>query len=229
VGSPFKRVRRDAGTEPKHDTHLVLIHLNPFDQGPNNLAACLPIGWLQSPVYWGRELLYPPDEHPELAFDLGLVLEALRFCFQLLDAFPEAEHGAPAAQIRLSPRDPLHSCRSSARSRAVACAVAARPAPVPRVKELRASGGDIRRRGGAALGAPGRLPATPPGRRQPCGSRRCHTTESHPTETHPRRCSGKRRCAHRGCGHNSIGIAAARTDEQSLQQVAAAFERNTGP
>jgi len=54
-------------------------------------------------------------------------------------------------------------------------------------------------------------------------------TESHPTETHPRRCSGKRRCAHRGCGHNSIGIAAARTDEQSLQQVAAAFERNTGP
>jgi hypothetical protein len=92
VGSPFKRVRRDAGTEPKHDTHLVLIHLTPFDQGPNNLAACLPIGWLQSQVYLGRELLYPPDEHPELAFDLGRVLEALRFCFHLLDAFPEAEH-----------------------------------------------------------------------------------------------------------------------------------------
>jgi hypothetical protein len=43
-------------------------------------------------LHLGRKLLELPDEHPELAFDLGLVMEALRFCFQLVEAFPKAKH-----------------------------------------------------------------------------------------------------------------------------------------
>ena len=57
MGSALKRVSRGAGTEPKHDTHLVLIDLDAFDHGPNDLAACLPIDLLQSQVYPERELL----------------------------------------------------------------------------------------------------------------------------------------------------------------------------
>ena len=92
VGSPLKRVSRSAGTEPKHDTYRVLIDLDAFDHGPNDLAACLPIGVLQAQLHLGRKLLEPSDKHPELAFDLGLVLEALRFCFHLVEAFPKAQH-----------------------------------------------------------------------------------------------------------------------------------------
>jgi len=92
VGSAFKRVGRWEWTQAKHDTHLVLIHLDAFDQSPNYLALCLPIGLLQSQVHLDRELLYPPDEHPELAFDLGLVLEAQRLSFQLVEALPKAKH-----------------------------------------------------------------------------------------------------------------------------------------
>jgi hypothetical protein len=33
-----------------------------------------------------------PDKHLELVFDLGLVMEALRFCLHLAEAFPEAQH-----------------------------------------------------------------------------------------------------------------------------------------
>lgn len=70
----------------------MLIDLDAFDYGPNDLATCLPIGLLYAQLHLERELLYPPDEHAELAFDLGFVTEALRFSFQLVDAFAEAAY-----------------------------------------------------------------------------------------------------------------------------------------
>jgi hypothetical protein len=70
----------------------VLIDLDAFDQRPNDLALCLPIGLLQAQVHLGRKLLYPPDKHPKLALDLGLVLEAQRLSFQLVEALPKAKH-----------------------------------------------------------------------------------------------------------------------------------------
>jgi hypothetical protein len=64
VGSAVKRAGRSGRAQPKHDADLARIDLDAFDQGPHELAACLPIDLLQPPVHPERELLELPDEYP---------------------------------------------------------------------------------------------------------------------------------------------------------------------
>ena len=87
MGSAVKRVGRYHRNQPKHDTNVTLLDLDPLDQRPNELATCLPIGVLQTGAHLSGELFQPADEDTYLAFDLGLLLESLRVHFQLADAF----------------------------------------------------------------------------------------------------------------------------------------------
>jgi hypothetical protein len=91
VGSALYRVGRYHRSQPKHDTNVTLLDLDPLEQRPNELAARLPISIPQPDAHLSGELFQLADEETYLAFDLGFLMEALRFCFQLLDAFPEAE------------------------------------------------------------------------------------------------------------------------------------------
>ena len=90
VGGTVKRAVRSHRGEAKHNTDLVCVDLDSFDQGTNELATCLPIGVLQTGAHLSGELLQPPDDQAELAVAFGLVLEALQRLLRLAAAFPQA-------------------------------------------------------------------------------------------------------------------------------------------
>jgi hypothetical protein len=55
VGGAFSRWCGRRWANPKHNPNTVLIHLDPFDEGSNDLAPGLPICFLQLGFHFGHK------------------------------------------------------------------------------------------------------------------------------------------------------------------------------